>query len=251
MKAIILAAGYATRLYPLNKKTPKPLLKIGGRPIIECIIDKTGEVKDLDITYIITNHTFKSHFDDWLNSYNTENEIKIIDDMTESNDNRLGSIGDMEFVIKKENINEDLLVIAGDTLFGFGLEDVVRYMDQKNGSVIVSKKSDTIVPERYGCPVEDENNRVREFEEKPKEPKSNLIAIPIYLFKKESLVEIGNCLKENPRLDAPGNFIKYLIKKQPVFNFTTKGEYIDIGTIKDLNEADIKYGGKGEEVTLK
>lgn len=248
MKALILAAGYATRLYPLTLNQPKPLLKIGGKPMVEHILDKIYKIDEVDTIYIITNSKFKSNFDDWLGSYDTKKEIKIIDDKTTSNEDRLGAIGDINFVIENENINDDLLVVAGDNLFKFDLTKMVDISKEKNASVMAVRdlKDPKLLSKKFGTIVHDKDNKIIDFEEKPENPKSSLAASAMYLFKKELLVEIRNCLKENPNLDAPGNFIIYLIKRYPVYTYVIEGEWYDIGGKEELKEADIKYGGTGE-----
>jgi glucose-1-phosphate thymidylyltransferase len=247
MDSIILAAGYATRLFPLTLNQPKPLLKIGGKPIIEMIIERIDASHIMGNTYIVTNHRFKPLFDAWLVNYKSKRPIKIIDDMTLSDESRLGAIGDMNYVIEKEGLNEDLMIIAGDTLVDVDLENLVNLMYEKKGTVVVSKYMPLEkIKGRYGNVIHDENGFVVGFEEKPKNPQSNLASVPLYLLKRETIPEIKKFLKLYPNLDNLGEFLKYLIKEQNVFCFTTKGEYIDIGCIDDLNMADRKYGGKGE-----
>jgi len=248
LKALILAAGYATRLYPLTLNQPKPLLKVGGKPIIEYILDKINNIKEVDMIYIVTNHKFKGHFDDWLLRYHSEKEIKTIDDGTLSNDDRLGAIGDINFVVKNERLDDDLIVVAGDNLFEFELTDLTKIQKEKNASVMAVRdlKDPKLIAKKYGNIIEDREGRIADFEEKPENPKSSLAATATYLFSRSALKEIANCLNENPNLDAPGNFIKYLIKKQPVYTYTVEGGWFDIGSREQLIEADKKYGGSSE-----
>ena len=248
MKALILAAGYATRLYPLTLNQPKPLLKVGGKPIIEYILDKINPIEEIDIIYVVTNHKFKGHFDEWLSGYDSEKEIKIIDDGTLSNDDRLGAIGDINFVVKNERLDDDLIVVAGDNLFEFELTDLTKIQKEKNASVMAVRdlKDPKLIAKKYGNIIEDREGRIADFEEKPENPKSSLAATATYLFSRSALKEIANCLNENPNLDAPGNFIKYLIKKQPVYTYTVEGGWFDIGSREQLIEADKKYGGSSE-----
>jgi len=247
IRSLILCAGYATRLYPLTLNQPKPLLKVGGKPIIEYILDKINSISEVDEVYIVTNHKFKSHFDDWLSNYDAEKHIKIIDDNTLSNDDRLGAIGDIDFVIKKEKVADDMIIVAGDNLFDFGIDELIQIRKKKNASVLAVRdmKDPNKIAKKYGNIISDRDNKVIDFEEKPEFPKSSLAASATYLFTKEALVEISNCLRENPKLDAPGNFIKYLIKKQPVYTYTIEGEWYDIGSKEQLLEADKKFGGNG------
>lgn len=246
MKALVLAAGYATRLYPLTLDQPKPLLKVGGKPIIEYILDKIYEIEKIDQIYIVTNNKFKNNFDEWLKNYNSKRPINIINDGTLSNDDRLGAVGDINFVIKQENINDDLLVIAGDNLFEFSLTKLTDIKNQKNSAVmaVMDLKDPKLIANRYGNIIIDQDNKIINFEEKPAEPKSSLAASATYLFTKEALVEVNNCLRENPNLDAPGNLIIYLINKQPVYAYLVEGKWFDIGSLDQLKEADELYTQK-------
>ena len=135
-KALILAAGYATRLYPLTENQPKPLLKVANRPIVEHILEKLKRADNVNEVMIVTNARFYDHFRIWLNHFDYPKEIKIINDGTISNDDRLGAVGDINYVLKEEEINDDLLVIAGDNLFGFQIQDFINHFQQKNNSVV-------------------------------------------------------------------------------------------------------------------
>ena len=121
MKAVVLAAGYATRLYPLTKDQPKPLLEVAGKPIAEHIIRKIEEVDEVDEIFIVTNNKFSEHFSKWVNSFSSSKKITVVNDQTMSNEDRLGSLGDIQFVIEKHNVEDDILVVAGDNLFEFSL----------------------------------------------------------------------------------------------------------------------------------
>jgi glucose-1-phosphate thymidylyltransferase len=247
MKAIILAAGYAKRLWPLTLEQPKPLLKIGGKPILERIIEKIERVQEIDKIYVITNHKFKPNFDSWLSGYTSKTYIEVLDDKTTSNEDRLGAIGDIYYTIKNKEINEDLLVYAGDTLAEVDLEEMTKMMKQKKASVTAVKQVElSFIAGRLGCVTKNITNKITAFDEKPEKPKSNFVSIPIYLFRKETLPEIKRCIEENLKPDNSGDFIKYLINKKPVYAYTTKGEYFDIGGKEELNKADLKYGGKGK-----
>ena len=248
MKALILAAGYATRLYPLTLNKPKPLLKVANKPIIEYIIDKIKKIDEIDQIYIVTNNKFKPEFDKWLQEHNnTSNKpIKVLNDGTLSNEDRLGAIGDINFTITEENICDDLLVIAGDNLFEFSLTELNKIKHEKNASVmaVMDLKDPAKIANKYGNIVTNEHNKIVDFEEKPTEPKSSLAAAATYLFSKEALEEIEICLKENPNLDAPGNLIKHLITKQPVYSYIIEGRWFDIGSFDQLEEADEIYSKK-------
>ncbi len=245
MKAIILAAGYATRLYPLTLNQPKPLLNLGNRPMIERTIEKIEKIDEIDTIYIVTNDKFKIHFDGWLLRYSSNKSIKIINDGTLSNEDRLGAVGDINFVIEQEKIDDDLLVVAGDNLFKFDLKDLISVKKEKDASILAVRdlEDPKLLSHKFGTILQDQDKKIINFEEKPEEPKSSLAATAIYLFKKEDVQEIKNCLRENPKLDNSGEFIKYLISKKPVYAYIVKGEWFDIGSKEELIEADKKYGG--------
>ena len=165
MKAIILGAGYATRLYPLTKNFPKPLLKIGSTTIIDHIMEKIDRVKEIDKVYVVTNHNFYNHFSEWQQKANYSKEIVIVDDNTTSNENRLGAVKDLYYTVEKENIEDEVLVLAGDNLFDFELTDMVSFYRKKDGNVISTHKLPKIEDlRRTGVISLNEEVLVTEFE---------------------------------------------------------------------------------------
>jgi glucose-1-phosphate thymidylyltransferase len=241
MKALILAAGYATRLYPLTKDTPKPLLEVSGKPIINYIVDKIATIPNVDGIYVVTNNKFHTHFQAWANNLNCSKPITIVNDQTTSNDDRLGAIGDIDFVVKQENINEDLLVIAGDNLFGFALQNFVDFFHQKANSIVAFHNLQDLekVRGRYGVAILD-NTKVIDFEEKPREPKSTLAATACYLFNQQDLQKVDSFLREE-KADAPGNLVRYLAKNSEVHGFVFTEHWFDVGTLPSLEEARQAY----------
>ncbi|NLY74743.1 MAG: nucleotidyltransferase family protein [Firmicutes bacterium] len=248
MKAIILAAGYATRMYPLTKNFPKPLLEVGGKTIIDHLMAKVERVSAIDGVYIVTNHRFYDRFINWADQANYRKEVKIIDDRTTSNEDRLGAIADLYYVIENEKLAEDLLVMAGDNLFDFEITAMVDYYWEKGTDIITTHEINDIDRlRRTGVIQIDAHGKVLDFEEKPVSPKSNLAVPPFYIYQKDTAV---NLIKEyldggnNP--DAPGNFIPWLIKRRPVHAFRFEGERYDIGAlesyyqVKDLFEKRLK-----------
>ncbi len=246
MRAIILAAGYATRLYPLTHNTPKPLLKIGNKPIIEHILYRILEVDDIDGIYIITNDKFYPHFIEWKKHYHTNVPIKIVNDGTKTNEDRLGAIGDIHFVVKQEKIDDDLLVIAGDNLFEFSLRHLNEFFHNKEGSVVAlyDLEDETKVAGKYGVVQLGENHRIIDFEEKPQNPKSSLASTACYLFAKEDIEELERCIAQNKKPDNSGDFIKYLSAKKKVYGFVFTENWFDIGSHDQLKEADEFWSNK-------
>ena len=183
MKAIILAAGYGTRLYPLTKDKPKPLLEVAGRPIVDHIIKKLVEIDEVDEIFIVTNNKFYGHFEGWLSEFKSEKKIKIVNDGTKSNEGRLGSLGDVNFVIEKEDIKDSIMIVAGDNLFEFSLKDFVESHKKHNKSAVaLYDVQDRELAKHYGIVGVGDGNRMIEFEEKPSEPKSTLASTGVYIY---------------------------------------------------------------------
>ena len=245
IRGIVLAAGYATRLYPLTKNKPKSLLGVGGKPIIEHIIKKLEEVNELDKIFIVTNNKFFEHFEKWLKNFKFTKKIKIINDKTKSNEERLGAIGDIEFAINREKINDDLLVIAGDNLFKLSLNDVVHLFKKKNSTVVaLYDVKDKVLAKQYGIVAINENNKIIHFEEKPKKPKSTLASTGIYLFKRNTLKDIKEYIKKGYNTDKTGFFLEWFYKREGVYCFVSKKRWYDIGSFEQLEEARREYKSK-------
>ncbi|MGP4038801.1 nucleotidyltransferase family protein [Gracilibacillus sp. D59] len=237
MKCIILAAGYATRLYPLTKNKAKPLLEVAGKPILNHIIEKVEKVDIIDEVYIVTNEKFTPSFQDWSANYQGDKEIIVVNDHTTTNDNRLGAIADIQYVLEQHKIDEDTMILAGDNLFDFELVDFVHFFQEVNAdSITTHELDDTDEMKRTGIAEVNEDGLVISFEEKPKKPKSNLAVPPFYLYKAETLSLFKQYLAAGNNPDAPGNFIPWLIQQKQVYAFRFKGLRYDIGTIESYNK---------------
>ena len=244
MKAIILAAGYATRLYPLTKDTPKPLLKVAGKPIIEHIISKLENIGTISRIYIVTNDKFERHFIEWLKNFDAGKPIEIINDGTKSNQDRLGALGDVHFVIDKKSITNDIIVVAGDNLFELSLLDVFNHFRKRKSNVIVLHDvNDLELAKQYGV-VEVENGIVVNFEEKPISPKSTLASTGIYIFPKKTIELIKKYIAQGNNPDKTGSFIEWLHKRDVVHSYVTDKKWYDIGNIEQLHKADRYYKDK-------
>lgn len=246
MQCVLLAAGYATRLYPLTENMPKALLKLGEKTILDMVVDKISEVKDIENIYIVTNEKFHTHFEEWQTAYKGSKKIKVINDHTTSNDNRLGAIGDLKYVIDGENIDDEILVMASDNIFGFSLNDFVADYREKGADMIcahiIENKKEL---HSMGVVELDNNGKVISFEEKPENPKSDLGVPPFYLYKKETLPKISEYLQEGNNTDAPGHFVPWLIGRSDVYAYVFDATRIDIGTPESYYEAcELQKQGK-------
>lgn len=246
MKAIILAAGYATRLYPLTLQKAKPLLPVGDQPIINYIIDGLLDVPSVSTIYVVTNNKFYKDFHQWQKNSYFNKDIVVINDKTTSDKDKLGAIGDIDLVIKKMDIDDDLLIVAGDNLFRFELAEFVDFF-KKNGLSIASYKYPYKNElSRYGIVELDRNNRVIRFQEKPQKPRSDLVAMCLYGFPKNKLGLIKEYLMKGNNKDAPGFYLQWLVEKESVYSFIFSGQWHDIGTKEAYERAQMEY----EEVLL-
>ncbi len=235
MKALILAAGYATRLRPLTDTLPKQLLPVGGRPMVDWIADKIREA-GIDDIHLVTNARFAGLFDVWANAAG----VTVHDDGTMTNETRLGAIGDVRFVRDETGWDDDLLVIAGDNLFDYSLADFLRFAAEKNGAsaVAVYDVGDRVLATQYGVIELDADDRVTGFVEKPAEPPTTLCATATYLYARGHAGLVERYLDEGNPPDQPGHFIAWLHTREPVYGFRIPGGWYDIGDAAQLLEAD-------------
>jgi len=230
MKALILAAGYATRLRPLTDTIPKQLLPVGGRPMVDWILDRIAETS-ADEIHLVTNARFAADFERW----SADKDVRVHNDGTTSNDDRLGAIGDIQFV----GLDDDLLVVAGDNLFDFSLADYVDFWRAKGGSAVaVYDVGDRNLVRKYSAVVVDEDDRIVDFVEKPADPPTTLCATATYLYRREHAALVATYLHEGNPPDQPGNFVAWLHVRAPVYAYRFPGEWYDIGDHAQLLEAD-------------
>ncbi len=243
MKILILAAGYATRLYPLTKNWPKPLLLVKETPILTHILKKLEQLKSTDEILIITNNKFYDHFKDWEQGCKSKIKIRVINDKTTSEKDRLGSIGDINYVISNYSINEDILVVGGDNLFSFDLKKFVTFAQSKKDDCIIGiyDIKDHSLIKHYGVVTIDKNKRVIDFEEKPQQSKSTLISMCIYYFPKENLRFIKEYVSSKDCHDTTGDYISWLHKKTKVLGYLFDGVWYDIGDIITFYHASVTF----------
>jgi glucose-1-phosphate thymidylyltransferase len=251
MKSLVLCAGYATRLYPLTKERPKPLLPVGGIPLLQRIADRVGELPDCDRLYVVTNRRFAPHFREWQSEYRrTGGErvaIEVLDDGTVSNEDRLGAIGDMDFAIRQAGIEDDLLVLAGDNLFLFDLGELCRFARARGVGIALKDLKNRELARLYGVVETDRDGQVVRFEEKPALPASTLVSIGAYYYTRSHVPLVHEYLAEGNRPDQPGNYVAWLHRRVPVFGFVIPGQWYDIGDLDSYRKANEMFGSKGVE----
>lgn len=241
MEAIITAAGYASRLWPLTKDIPKPLIEVKGKPIVEHIVNRVAEIPDVDEIFIVTNAKFYPLFEQWLIEAKASISvpIKLVNDGTTSNNDRLGQVGDIRFVLEKENIDDDLLVVAGDNLFNFSLLPAYNAFlkQQLILNPLYESKSYKAARESGSVIIDDETGEFVEFMEKSPMPKSTLISLGIYFFPRQRLQLIKRYLEEKNNPDKMGFFLMWLMQHEKVIGHVYADKWFDIGWIEALEMA--------------
>ncbi|MCL2198816.1 MAG: nucleotidyltransferase family protein [Defluviitaleaceae bacterium] len=236
MKAIIIVAGYATRMYPLTKNTPKALLPLKGKPVLDYIIE---QLKTLPVTeiFVVSNDKFFPHFSDWAKTAPTSTPINVLNDGTTSNENRRGAAGDVQFAIAEKNITDEIVVIAGDNYFTYPLKEQYDFYKKTGCDTIVGKELNNIEQlKAFAVAKLDENGKVLELEEKPAEPKSNMAIYATYFFRKETVPLFKKYLDEGHNPDQIGAFPQWLYKTHDVYAYKMNGDCYDIGTIEMYEE---------------
>jgi glucose-1-phosphate thymidylyltransferase len=245
MKAVILAAGYATRLYPLTVDRPKALLDVGGRPMVEHLLQRLEGVAELDGIYLVTNSKFADTFRDWATGW-AGSEVWIVDDGTADEETKLGAIGDLELTIRESAIDDDLIVLAGDNLFSESLAPFAEFASEKNAPALgVYDVGDLDAIRRYNAIELDEDDRLTFFEEKPANPRSTLTGIALYFYPRHSLGLVGEYLETGNNPDQPGRLVQWLYPRVPVYAWRVPGRWYDIGSAETLAEADRAFTAGG------
>ena len=249
MNALILAAGYATRLYPLTQNKAKPLLLVGGKPIIEWLADHLLAIPDLGTIFIVTNDKFAKDFQAWADDYQKRNpkaRFKIVNDGSTDDNNKLGAIGDINLVLTRENLTEaDLLVLAGDNLFSDSLTPFVEFARSTEATVALFDVGDVEAMKKYACVTTDSSGVITDFEEKPAKPTTTLAAIALYYYSREILPLFVTYLASGNNPDQPGRFLQWLYKVKPVKTFQIGGQWLDIGSKETLEAADKMFSAPG------
>lgn len=242
MKCLILAAGYATRLYPLTENFPKPLLEVQGKPILDHLIDDIDTLGEVDEYVVISNHKFAEHFQKW--SAEKPQKITVVDDGTSTNETRLGAVRDIQFAIDALKLDDDMLVIAGDNLLDFSLTEFISYAKGKSASAIMRFfEADESKLKKSGVVQTNEQDLILAMEEKPTEPKSNWCCPPFYYYTKADAKRIAEGIEAGCGIDAPGSYIAWLSMQTEVYAMKMPGKRYDIGNLESYNKVREEYKG--------
>lgn len=242
MKCIILAAGYATRLYPLTENFPKPLLKVGEKTILDWLLEDIHTAGLIDEYIVISNHKFAHHFQNWAATHPLP--ITVLDDGTSSNETRLGAVCDIQYAIDQLNLNTDLLIIAGDNVLDFSLGHFIRYAKEKNTSCTMRYwETDKNRLQKSGISEVGEDEILISLEEKPEKPKSNWCTPPFYFYQAEDVAKIKNAIADGCGTDAPGSLVAWMCRHSTLHSMEMPGSRYDIGNLKSYEDVQKKYRG--------
>ena len=242
MKCLILAAGYATRLYPLTENFPKPLLKVGEKSILDWLVDDVRSTGEIDGYVVISNHKFASCFEDW--AAGRKEKISVVDDGTSTNETRLGAVCDIRFAIDSLGLDDDMLVLAGDNVLDFSLSGFVAYARRKGTSCIMRYyEADRARLRKSGIVCVDPSDRVLDMEEKPAEPRSNWCCPPFYFYAKADARRLEEGIAAGCGTDAPGSYIAWLATRVPVHAMEMPGRRYDIGNLESYRKVCEEYRG--------
>ena len=242
MKVIILAAGYATRLYPLTLNQPKPLLSVAGKPMIEHVLDNLSPIGGIDRIYIVTNAKFAGHFQKWSERHpaaKSNLEFTVVNDGTTSEANKLGAIGDIHYVLQTQKVHDDLIVVAGDNLFSEKLGDFGKFCREKNAPVLALYDVGNLEEiKKYNSISVAADGRITAFEEKPKHPTSTMAGIALYYYPRTTIPLIKQYVSEDNNHDQPGRLVQWLYPRTAVYTWRVPGLWFDIGSKETLEEAN-------------
>ena len=241
MKCLILAAGYATRLYPLTENFPKPLLEVQGKAILDWLIDDMETSGAIDEYIVISNHKFAHHFETWARK---SSKITVLDDGTETNETRLGAVKDIQFAIEKLDLQDDMLVIAGDNLLTFSLTHFIRYAQEKKASCTMRYYEDNWEKLlKTGVVTLDENDRILKMTEKSPNPETHWACPAFYYYTKEDAALVEKGIAAGCGTDAPGSYLAWLCTQTPVYAMEMPGSRYDIGNLETYEKAQTEYTG--------
>ena len=235
MKCLILAAGYATRLYPLTKNFPKPLLKVGEKTILDWLVDDLATDPEIDEFIVVTNHKFAKQFEDWGET--KAQKITVVDDGTSTNETRLGAVRDIQFALEQAHVDDDVFVMAGDNVLDFSLCRFIEFAKAKGTSCVMCHEERELKKQQKTAIITtDEQGRITSYEEKPKGPKGHLAVPPFYYYTREDVKRILEALAAGCGADAPGSFAAWLSTQTPMHAFRMPGKRYDVGDVESYRK---------------
>ena len=242
MKCLILAAGYATRLYPLTENFPKPLLKVGEKTILDWLIDDIDTLGLVDEYVVISNHKFAHHFDAWAKE--KQQKITVVDDGTESNETRLGAVKDIQFAVDTLGLDDEMLVIAGDNVLDFSLTKFISYAKEKGTSCMMRYYEESEAKlKKCGVVTVDADDSVLDMTEKPEHPASHWCCPPFYFYTREDAKLVEQGIAAGCGTDAPGSYVAWLCKQTKVHAMEMPGSRYDIGNLESYEKVQKEYKG--------
>jgi len=225
LKAILLCAGFGTRLYPLTRDRPKPLLPVAEKPIVEYLLDELESTGAIDSTTVVSNQRFYEQFEAW-----GRDRVTVLNDGAETNDTRLGAVRDLAFALEHTDTPEGAVVAAGDNLFRISFDAFFRdYAAQPRNLIMRTREPNLDKLRRTGVAEIDEDGRLRRLVEKPERPATEWACPAFYLLEKSALDKVRTFVQDNPQVDAIGGFIAWLCTKEPVHTHEMQGRRLDIG----------------------
>ena len=245
MKSIIIAAGYATRLYPLTENKAKPLLEVGGTTILDRLMADVDAIQGIEEHIIVSNHKFYEQFKAWSRETAFKHPVTIVNDGTTTNETRLGAVRDLLLALEQCHIDDDIMVLAADNILDFSLQGFSDFFHEKGASVIMCHHEPELRRlQRTGVIAVDDNMRVLQMQEKPEQPVSHWAVPPFYIYKRSDLPLIRDCMNHGCGFDAPGNLAHYLVDRTPIFAWQMPGTRFDIGSLDSYQEAQQLFRGK-------
>lgn len=242
MKCLILAAGYATRLYPLTENFPKPLLKVGEKTILDWLIEDIHTSDLVDEYVVISNHKYAPHFERWAKAHTLP--ITVVDDGTSTNETRLGAVCDIQFALDKLGLDDDLLIIAGDNVLDFSLTTFIRYATEKGTSCTMRYyEAEEARLRKSGVSEIDPHERLLSMEEKPEHPRSHWCTPPFYFYRKEDAARIKDAIADGCGTDAPGSLAAWMCRHSILHSMQMPGSRYDIGNLESYQRVQETYRG--------
>ncbi len=242
MKCLILAAGYATRLYPLTKNFPKPLLKVGDKTILDWLVDDIDTMNVIDEYVVISNHKYATHFEDWART--KKQKITVLDDGTSTNETRLGAVKDVQYAIDTLGLDDEMLVIAGDNVLDFSLTTFIRYAKERNASCVMRYyEPDSQKLLKTGVVTVDEGDLILHMTEKSPTPATHWVCPPFYYYTREDAKRVQKGIESGCGTDAPGSYIAWLCEQTKVYAMEMPGKRYDVGNFESYEKVKAEYTG--------